>query len=128
VVLLSGEAGIGKSRLVEVLYERVEHEHCPRITFRCSPYHTNSALYPVLEHLQRLLHFRPDDTPQARLARLEQALTPYRLPLEETVPLLAAWLSLPHPEAYPSLRLSPQQQRQKTQEALVAWLLAEAER
>ena len=128
VVLLSGEAGIGKSRLVEVLHARVEHEHYPRITFRCSPYHTNSALYPVLEHIQRLLHFRPDDTPQARLARLEQALTPYRLPLEETVPLLAAWLSLPHPEAYPPLRLDPQQQRQKTQATLVAWLLAEAER
>ena len=128
VVLLSGEAGIGKSRLVEALSARVEHEHCPRIMFRCSPYHTNSALYPVLEHIQRLLHFRPDDTPQARLARLEHALMPYHLPLEETVPLLAAWLSLPPPEAYPSLRLSPQQQRQKTQAALVAWLLAEAER
>jgi class 3 adenylate cyclase len=128
VVLLSGEAGIGKSRLVEVLYERVEHEHFPRITFRCSPYHTNSALYPVLEHIQRLLQFCSDDTPAAQLARLEHALTSCRLPLEETVPLLAAWLSLPHPESYPPLRLSPQQQRQKTQAALVAWLLAEAER
>ena len=127
VVLLSGEAGIGKSRLVEVLSARVEHAHCRRITFRCSPYHTNSALYPVLEHIQRLLHFRPDDTPQAKLARLEHALMPYHLPLGE-VPLLAAWLSLPHPEAYPPLRLEPQQQRQKTQAALVAWLLAEAER
>jgi predicted ATPase/class 3 adenylate cyclase len=128
VVLLSGEAGIGKSRLVEALSARVEHEHSPRMTLRCSPYHTNSALYPILEHIQRLLHFHPDDTPQAKLVRLEHALTPYRLPLEETVPLLAAWLSLPHPEAYPPLRLSPQQQRQKTQAALVAWLLAEAER
>ena len=128
VVLLSGEAGIGKSRLVEALHERVEHEHCPRITLRCSPYHTNSALYPVLEHIQRLLHFHPDDTPQAKLARLEQALAQSRLPLQETMPLLAAWLSLPHPASYPPLRLSPQQQRQKTQDALVAWLLAEAER
>jgi class 3 adenylate cyclase/predicted ATPase len=128
VVLLSGEAGIGKSRLVEALSARVEHTHCPRITFRCSPYHTNSALYPVLEHIQHLLHFRPDDTPQERLARLEQALPPSCLALEETVPLLAAWLSLPPPEAYPPLYLTPQQQRQKTQAALVAWLLAEAER
>ena len=128
VVLLSGEAGIGKSRLVEVLSARVEHAHCPRITLRCSPYHTNSALYPVLEHIQHLLQFRPDDTPQARLARLEHALMSSHLPLEETVPLLAAWLSLPPPEAYPLLRLDPQQQRQKTQAALVAWLLAEAER
>jgi class 3 adenylate cyclase/predicted ATPase len=128
VVLLRGEAGIGKSRLVEVLHERVAREHCPRIAWRCSPYHTNSALYPVLERIQRLLHFRPDDAPAAKLARLEQGLAPYRLPLAETVPLLAAWLSLPHPEAYPPLLLDPQRQRQKTQEALVAWLLAEAER
>ena len=128
VVLLSGEAGIGKSRLVRVLTERVADEGAPWLTLRCSPYHTNSAFYPVIEHLQRLLQWHRDATPAARLATLEQALQTVGLPLAEVVPLLAALLSLPVPERYPPLALSPQRQKQKTQEALVAWLLAETAR
>ena len=74
VVLLSGEAGIGKSRLVEVLRERVGREPAMRLTFRCSPYHTNSALYPVIAHLQRVLPLHPAETPAERLDRREHAL------------------------------------------------------
>jgi class 3 adenylate cyclase len=124
-VLLSGEAGIGKSRLVQVLTERIVDTGAPRRTLRCSPYHTNSALYPVIEHLQRLLHWHRDAPPEARLATLEQALRAAHLPLLETVPLLAALLAVPVPERYPPLTMSPQRQKQKTQEALVAWLFAE---
>jgi class 3 adenylate cyclase/predicted ATPase len=126
VVLLSGEAGIGKSRLVHVLTERVVDMGVQRLTLRCSPYHTNSALYPVIEHLRRLLHWHREETPEARLATLEHALRTVPLPLAETVSLLAALLALPVPEQYPPLTLSPQRQKQKTLEALVAWLLAEA--
>jgi hypothetical protein len=75
VVLLSGEGGIGKSRLVEVLLGRVVGEGAPHIAFRCSPYHTNSALYPVLEHLQRWLQLKRDDSPEEKLRKLEEALT-----------------------------------------------------
>jgi class 3 adenylate cyclase/predicted ATPase len=128
VVLLSGEAGIGKSRLVRVLTERVADEGASWLTLRCSPYHTNSAFYPVIEHLQRLLQWHRNETPAARLATLEQTLQTMGLPLAEVVPLLAALLSLPVPEQYPPLALSPQRQKQKTQEALVAWLLAETVR
>ena len=128
VVLLSGEAGIGKSRLIEVLRERVGREGATWLTFRCSPYHTNSALYPVITHLQRMLQFRPEETPAEQLERLEHALQSTRLPLEEVVPLLAALLSVPLAERYAPLDWSPQKQQQKTQEALVAWLVAEAER
>src|SRR5262245_21041468 len=128
VVLLSGEAGIGKTRLVEVLRERAHSEGATRIAFRCSPYHQNSALYPVIDHVQRFLHWHRDDTPEARLDKLEQALQTSRLPLAEVVPLFAALLSVPLSEHYPPLHLTPQLQRQKTQEALVAWLLEEAER
>ena len=128
VVLLRGEAGIGKSRLVEVLRERVISEGATRIVFRCSPYHQNSALYPVIDHLQRFLQWQRDETPEAKFDKLERVLQTYRLPLEDVVPLFAALLSVPLPERYPPLNLTPQRQRQKTQEALVAWLLEEAER
>jgi class 3 adenylate cyclase len=127
-MLLRGEAGIGKSRLVEVLREHVRSEGATRIVFRCSPYHQNSALYPVIDHLQRFLQWQRDETPEAKFDKLERVLRTYRLPLEDVVPLFAALLSVPLPERYPPLNLTPQRQRQKTQEALVAWLLEEAER
>src|SRR5262249_15573141 len=67
VVLISGEAGIGKSALVEALRAQVRTEGLPRIAFRCSPYHTTSALYPMTTHIERLLQFEPDDAPETRL-------------------------------------------------------------
>ena len=89
VVLLSGEAGIGKSRLVEVLRERAYSEGATRMVFRCSPYHTTSALYPVITHIEHLLQFALDDPPERKLAKLEAGLRPYPLPLAEVVPLFA---------------------------------------
>jgi hypothetical protein len=128
VVLLSGEAGIGKSRLVEVLQECAECEGYTRLVFRCSPYYQQSALHPMIEHVQRRLQWRRDETPAIKLAKLEQVLQVHRFSLDEIVPLLAALLSIPLPEArYAPLSLSPQRQRQKTLEVLLAWLLAEAE-
>jgi class 3 adenylate cyclase/predicted ATPase len=128
VVLLSGEAGIGKSRLVEVLRERVLSEGVTRMAFRCSPYHQNSALYPVIDHLQRVLQWNRDEASEAKLDTLERVFRTSRLPLADVVPLFAVLLSLPHPHGYPPLHLSPQRQKQKTHAALVAWLLEEAER
>ena len=128
VVLLSGEAGIGKSRLVEVLRQRVISQGATRLVFRGSPYHQQSALYPVIDHLQRFLHWDSTEAPEAKIEALEQALRRSRLPLDEVTPLFAALLSLPHPAQYPLLNLTPQRQRQKTHDALVAWLLEETER
>jgi len=127
VVLLSGEAGIGKSRLVQELKEQVIQEGYVRIEYRCSPYHQNSALYPVIEHVQRVLQFQRDDTLQTKLAKLEQTLARYRFPQADTVPLLASLLSLPPPEGCPPLTLTPQKQKQRTQETLAAWLIEETE-
>jgi predicted ATPase len=127
VVLLSGEAGIGKSRLVEVLRQHVISQGATRMVFRCSPYHQQSALSPVIDHLQRFLHWDSTAAPEARIEALEQALRTSRLPLAEVTPLFAALLSLPHPEHYPPLNLTPQRQRQQTHDALVAWLLEETE-
>src|SRR5262249_25583436 len=127
VVLLSGEPGIGKSRLVQELKEHVSAAGATRIEFRCSPYHQNSALYPIIDHLQRLLQFAREDTPDTRLEKLQHTLSLYRFPQVDTFPLLAALLSLPHPEGYPHITVSPQKQKEKTQAALVAWLIEEAE-
>ena len=99
-----------------------------RIAFRCSPYTTNSAMYPVIEYIQRTLGWQHDDPTETKLDKLEHTLRPTRLPVEEAVPLLAALLSLPVPEdRYPALTFSPQRQRQLTQDMLVTWMLETAE-
>src|SRR5262249_17275978 len=129
VVLLSGEAGIGKSRLVHALKEHLTAESYTRIECRCSPYYQHTALYPVSDVLERMLHFRRDEAPEEKVQRLEAALAQYRLAPQETVPLFAALLSLPlSAERYPPLQMTPQRQRQKTLEAIVAIVLELAER
>lgn len=129
VVLLSGDAGIGKSRLVQMLKDHVAREPHTRWECRSSPYFENTALFLVTDLFQRLLQFHAEDTPDAKLGKLEQALSQYRLPIEETVSLLAPLLSLTVPEhRYPPLNLSPQRQRQKTLETIVALLQEQAER
>jgi class 3 adenylate cyclase/predicted ATPase len=123
VVLLTGDAGIGKSRLVQVLKDHVTNEHHVRWECRSAEYSQNTALFPLTDLFQRLLQFHVEDTPDTKLGKLEQALSQYRLPLEESVPLFAPLLSLPIPEdRYPPLNLSPQRTRQRTLEAIVAIL------
>jgi predicted ATPase len=128
VVLLSGEPGIGKSRLGQELKEQLSQEGTIRIEFRCSPYHQNSALYPVIKRLQRVLRIEREDSAQVKLGKLEQALSHYRFLQADTLPLLAALLSLPHPTGVPPLALSPEQQKEKTLQVLVRWFCEETER
>jgi class 3 adenylate cyclase/predicted ATPase len=129
VVLISGEAGIGKSTLVDTLRTHVRREESTRVALRCSPYYTNSALYPVIAHVQQAIRLARDDTAVEKLTKLERALQPLSLPLHEVVPLMAALLAVPLPDGrYPPLPMTPLQQRQLTYDALVAWMLEEAER
>jgi class 3 adenylate cyclase/predicted ATPase len=129
VVLLTGDAGIGKSRLVQVLKDHVANEPHMRWECRSSEYYQNTALFPLTDLFQRLLRFRAEDTLDEKVRKLEQMLNQYRLPLEESVLLLAPVLSLPLPDdRYPLLTVSPQRQRQKTLETIVALLLELAER
>src|SRR5207249_4632147 len=97
VVLLSGDAGIGKSRLVQMLKEHVAHELHTRWECRSSSYFENTALFPVTDLFQRLLQFHAEDTQDQQLGKLEQMLSQYRLPVEESVPLLAPLLALSLP-------------------------------
>jgi class 3 adenylate cyclase len=123
VVLLSGEPGIGKSRLTAALLERLADEPHTRLRYFCSPQHTDSALYPIISQMERAAGFAHDDTAQAKLdkldALLEQSLTP-----RQNTTLLAEMLSLPNDGRYPTLELTPQQRRQKTLEALTAQMEA----
>ena len=125
VVLLSGEAGIGKSRLVQVLTEQVATEPQAWLTpCQCSPYHQNSALYPMIDLLERVaLRFEREESTPQKLRKLEGFLVQYGLPLAETVPLFAALLSLPLTADYAPLTVSPEQQKQQTLHALLTILL-----
>jgi class 3 adenylate cyclase len=128
VVLLTGDAGIGKSRLVQMLKDHVADEPHVRWECRSAEYYQNTVLFPLTDLFQRILQFETRDTPAEKLGKLEQTLSQSRLLLEETVPLFAPLLSLPIPEnRYPPLTLSPQRQRQKTLETVVAILLELAE-
>lgn len=134
VVLLSGESGIGKSRLVQTLKDQVASEPHTRMEFHCSPYHQHSVLYPVIDLLHRVLSFAQEDTPEVRLQKLEELLEGGQSSLiasaispREARGLLAALLSLPTPDDRYLLQLTPQRQKQKTLDVLVNWLLALAE-
>src|SRR2546425_985181 len=112
-----------------MLKDYIAHDPHMRWECRSAEYYQNTPLYPLTDLFQRTLQWQHDETPDEKLGKLEHALSQYRLPLEESVPLLAPLLSLPLPEHhYHSLTLSPQRQRQKTLETIVAILLELAER
>jgi TOMM system kinase/cyclase fusion protein len=125
VVLLSGEAGIGKSRLVQVLTAHVATEPQAWLTpCQCSPYYQNTALYPLIELLERVvLRFEREESSPQKLRKLEGFLVQYGLPLAAAVPLFAALLSLPLGADYAPLTVSPEQQKQQTLHALLTILL-----
>ncbi len=119
IVLISGEPGIGKSRLAAALEERIANEPHTVVRYQCSPYHTNSTLYPFIVQLERAAGFKADDTPQQRLDKLEAFLAETRSQGRGTTPLFAALLSIPLSGRYPALALNPAQQRRRTLAALL---------
>ena len=119
VVLLSGEPGIGKSRLTAAVLERLADEPHTRLRSFCSPQHTDSALYPTIGQIERAAGFRHDDAPQAKLDKLDALLAQSSTSPHDAA-LLAEMLSLPSDGRYPALELTSPEQRQKTLEALVS--------
>ena len=121
VVLLSGEAGIGKSRLTAALLERLASEPHTRLRYFCSPQHTDSAFYPIIGQMERAAGLAHDETPQAKLDKLDTLLAQTSTSKQDAA-LFAEMLSIPNDGRYPALEFAPQQRRQKTLEALTAQL------
>jgi predicted ATPase len=121
IVLVSGEAGIGKSRLTAALIERLHAESHLRLRYFCSPYHQDSALYPFIDQLGRAAGFTRDDPPSSRLRKFE-ALLSSGTPAEEDVAILADLMSLPASERHPMPNLSPQRRKERALEALLRQL------
>ena len=128
VVLISGEAGIGKSRLIQGLRDRVAKSDHIRIRYQCSPYHANSTLYPTIQQLARAAGFAPDDGGDDKLDKLEALLREAGDDLVADAPLFAHLQSLPYEDRYGALAQPPQQIKERLLEALVTQLLRLAER
>src|SRR5438045_3109328 len=123
VVLVSGEAGIGKSRLIVALLEELAREPHMRLRYFCSPQHTDSALYPVIGQMMRDAGFTHDDSPEAKADKLEALLAQSSTSSQDTA-LFAEMLSLPNDGRYPPVEVEPQLRRQKTLNALVSHIQA----
>jgi class 3 adenylate cyclase/predicted ATPase len=117
VVLLSGEAGIGKSRLTAALLERLAGEPHTRLRYFCSPQHTDSAFFPIIGQMERAAGLAHDDTAQVKLDKLDAVLTQTSTSKQDAA-LFAELLSLPNDGRWPTADMPPQQRRQKTLDAL----------
>ncbi|HWX87376.1 MAG TPA: adenylate/guanylate cyclase domain-containing protein [Solirubrobacteraceae bacterium] len=120
VVLISGEPGIGKSRIAQTVVERLSAEPHTRLRYFCSPHHQDSAFYPSITQLERAAGFRREDTPEQRLAKLEALLAQGTNDLGGAAPLFADLLSIPTGDRYPQLNLTPQKRKEKTLHAQLA--------
>lgn len=128
IVLISGEPGVGKSRLVAAFAERIAHEPHTRLRYQCSPHHINSALHPLITQLERVAAFKADDTAEQKLDKLEAVLAVEKSRIQVVAPLFAALLSIPFGSRYPPLKLSPTQQRRRTLAAMLEQFEALAQR
>ncbi len=128
VVLISGEPGLGKSRLARELETRIGDEPHYRLRHQCSPYHTNSALYPIIDRLERAAGFEGGDAAETKLAKLEALIELSGKPSKDIAPLFASLLSIATGDRYPLLNVSPQRQKELTLQAIVDQLAGLSDR
>ncbi len=119
IVLISGEAGIGKSRFSAWLADEIADEPHTRLRYQCSPYHRDSALYPFVQQIERAAGIAPQENPEVKLDKLEAVLGLATSRVNEVAPLIGTLLSIPLGDRYPPLGLSPAQQRRQTLTALL---------
>src|SRR5262249_24888894 len=121
VVLISGEPGIGKSRLAAVLRQRLQTQQHNVFQYFCSPHHRDTPFFPIIGEVEREARFQRNDTPQARLDEIVGVICPIA-PSEEDIGLIAELLSLPYSGRYRVPDLTSQRKKEKTLEALVRYL------
>ncbi len=119
VVLLSGEPGIGKSRILSALWERLEGQGAQALRFQCSPYHVNSAFHPIIDNFERVLQFGRDETPESKLDKLEALVVSHYGRPQQDVRFFATMLSIPCEERYGPLVMTPQKHKDETLRSLV---------
>ncbi len=128
VVLLSGEAGVGKSRLLSTFQESLAEENHRKIFCYCSPFRQNSALFPIISYLEQSIRFTKDDDPGAKLDKVEKFISELGLPRDEYASIVATTLELPGEGRYGPIELTPQQLRDRTLEVIASLIEAQAEK
>jgi class 3 adenylate cyclase/tetratricopeptide (TPR) repeat protein len=123
VALILGEAGIGKSRLVQRFREQIKGMPHTCVEAAAAPFFQNTPFYPVAAMLRELVAWSGDEPAEEQLAQLESQLTSAGLKPAEAIPLIAPLLNLPLTEKYPPSSLSPEQQRRRLLATLVEWVL-----
>lgn len=128
VIVINGEAGIGKSRLLMELKSYVREDDHATVELRGSHLHQNTALYPIIDQAERLFQFTPGDTQDTKVERMIAVLGRFGVPMEDAVPHFASLLSLPQPPGYSTIQMSPERQKQRTFDFSVQMLANEAQR
>ncbi|MFT4564472.1 MAG: class 3 adenylate cyclase, partial [Gammaproteobacteria bacterium] len=128
IVMLSAEPGMGKSRLAQEFKTRVAGTQTRQMTFRCSPYHQNSALYPIIQVMQRVFRFDGDDEVADKLSKVTSTLDTYEFSNPDAAALMCGLLSLPHPDLNAPRLKNAHQRREQLFQLLVEWFLEESRR
>jgi class 3 adenylate cyclase/predicted ATPase len=126
VALLSGEAGIGKSRVLAMLREQIGQRHYLTLRYQCSPHHVNDAFHPVMGQIWHAAGFVSGEAAGSRLDKVEKMIEGTGLASSNIAPFLASLLAIPTGQRYPALDMAPSELRERTIDALIAMTIGTA--